>query len=61
MPSLLNHTLIHTFAFMNPAMFRTPVVLWILKWHKDQEKAHMCPSVQAAAATISNLDWKTKG
>lgn len=34
--------------------------LWILKWHKDQEKAHVRSSVQAAAATFSNLDWKTK-
>lgn len=34
--------------------------LWILKWHKDQGKAHVRSSVQAAAATFSNLDWKTK-
>lgn len=34
--------------------------LWVLKWHRDQGKDHMCSNVQAAAATFSNLDWKTK-
>lgn len=34
--------------------------LWVLKWHRDQGKDHMRSNVQAAAATFSNLDWKTK-
>jgi hypothetical protein len=39
--SLPYTTLIHTFAFVNPVMFRIPVAnsLWILKWRKNQGKA----------------------
>lgn len=33
--------------------------LWVLKWHRDQGKDHVRSNVQAAA-TFSNLDWKTK-
>lgn len=52
----------HTFAFMSPGMFRTPVAngVWVLKWYRDQGKDHVRSNVQAAAATFSNLDWKTK-
>lgn len=34
--------------------------LWVLKWYRDQGKDHVRSNVQAAAATFSNLDWKTK-
>lgn len=52
------------FAFVNPAMFRTPVANGVREFWTDTEikgkKDHVRSNVQAAAATFSNLDWKTK-
>lgn len=52
------------FAFVNPAMFRTPVANGVCEFWNDTEikgkKDHVRSNVQAAAATFSNLDWKTK-
>lgn len=58
-----------TVAFVNLAMFRTPTAnsLWILKWHKDQEKVHACSSVQESSSYVLQLGttkqnkekWKT--
>lgn len=53
-----------TFAFVNPAMFRTPVANGDCEFWNDTEikgkKDHVHSNVQAAAAMVSSLDWKTK-
>lgn len=51
-----------TVAFVNLAMFRTPTAnsLWILKWHKDQEKVHACSSVQESSSYVLQLGLRNK-
>lgn len=51
-----------TVAFVNLAMFRTPTAnsLRILKWHRDQEKVHACPSVQESSSYVLRLGLRKK-